>query len=814
MNIIIPIGGIGKRFMDAGYKVPKPLIPIHNKEMIIHVIEHIKLSSDDKLFIVYHTSLDEYDFSKRLKSVFPWIHLIPISYRTKGSAETVLWGINFMIKNQLSLLRSCVIVDCDTLYHVDIIDRLRNRTTNGILYFEDKGDNPIYSYDRIENGMVVDIMEKEKISNYANTGCYYFNDINELRVACENIIAKNMTFKNEYYISCVIKEMLEKGNKWEAIEMKKYQYSSLGTPEELDYYCENHFSFLFDLDGTLVKTDEIYYKVWKELLESFNVFLTPTIFNNYIQGNNDDYAMVQLSIGKERYDVKELSKMKNKLFKKYIDEIIVIDGSVEFVKLLKERGYSICIVSNSNRDTCEEILKYIGIFSYIDYVVIGNECVRPKPYSDPYIEAMRLLGTTNDRCIIFEDSKPGLISAQNICPRNLIGVDNGTNCSILEELGIKNIIQHFENMEVDEIIKNTNMGVEMIQEMIYRSISKQYNIKSIIIDATKLKGGYISDVIQVKIELMSNESINCVLKYENNYTSSLTKIAYELGLFDREYYFYENISKYINIHIPKYIGTLKDSNYISKGILLENINQSDFYLGLDLNKESIDVSFCVIEQCAKFHSQFWNKDLLKSFSNLKRHNNELFCPGWGNFVRSRWPIFIEKWKHIISDNVLLKLQYIKDNFDMIQERLSNGHLTLCHGDVKSGNIFYKKVEISRYIPYFIDWQYVANGKGVQDIVFFMIESFNLENIKQYMDICKTYYYIKLKEYGIHNYTKEEYNDDFRDAICYFPFFVAIWFGTTANDELIDISFPFIFIQKLLYVIDVYFDLKSNEYSLV
>jgi hypothetical protein len=37
-------------------------------------------------------------------------------------------------------------------------------------------------------------------------------------------------------------------------------------------------------------------------------------------------------------------------------------------------------------------------------------------------------------------------------------------------------------------------------------------------------------------------------------------------------------------------------------------------------------------------------------------------------------------------------------------------------------------------PYFIDWQYIANGKGVQDIVFFMIESFSIENINKYMDI--------------------------------------------------------------------------------
>jgi thiamine kinase-like enzyme len=134
--------------------------------------------------------------------------------------------------------------------------------------------------------------------------------------------------------------------------------------------------------------------------------------------------------------------------------------------------------------------------------------------------------------------------------------------------------------------------------------------------------------------------------------------------------------------------------------------------------------------------------------------------------------------------------------------LSNNNLTLCHGDVKSGNIFYRK-KGDVFLPYFIDWQYIAHGKGVQDIVFFIIESFTIENIKQYLDLFKSYYYIKLKEYGVNNYTIEEYNIDFIDSVCYFPLFVAIWFGTTHTNELIDISFPCTFIQKFILFVDIF-----------
>jgi HAD superfamily hydrolase (TIGR01509 family) len=795
MNIIIPLCGIGKRFQEAGYGLPKPLISVFDKKMIERVLDSIHYSSDDNLFIIYHHSLEEYGFSTCIKTYDPRIQLIPIYKRTDGAAETILYGIQH-IPHHLSTLQT-LLIDCDTIYHVPILEKLRGISINATICFEDIESNPIYSYVRVEDDHIVEIKEKEKISNYANTGAYFFQNIHELEHHCDAIIQKNIRYKNEYYISCVIQHMIDTGIPFQAVTIHRSHYSSLGTPEELHRYINRHLSFLFDLDGTLVKTDPIYHNVWKEILAQFNIPMTDYIFNQYIQGNNDAYAMKQLHIDSSSYDIKEISLLKDKLFRKYIDEIVVIEGAVDYIKKMKEEGHSVCIVTNCNRDTCHAILEHIGIEQYINYIIIGNECERPKPYPDPYLTAIRSLHTSPERCIIFEDSKSGLLSAKGVSPLHIIGVDNGTNRHILDELGIKTQITTYLDMS-SITVNEVNMTHELHQ-MIERSMSHKYAIKNIHLDTNKLKGGYISDVIRVGIELESGETLDCVLKYENDYTSSLTKMAYTLGLFDREYYFYEQIRDYITICAPKYIGTIKNSDYLSKGILLENINRNDFVLGLDLNKENIDVSLKVIEQCATFHSQFWNKDLSKSFPHLKKHNDPLFKPVWGDFLRERWSLFSEKWKHVISSDTLNKMKEKVERFEDIQDYLSQGPLTICHGDVKSGNIFYKKQE-SGYMPYFIDWQYIANGKGVQDIVFFMMESFSIENIRTYHELFKMYYYIKLKENGI-TYSQDVYYKDFEAAISYFPLFVAVWFGTTPNEDLIDVSFPFLFIQKFVSVFE-------------
>ena len=236
---------------------------------------------------------------------------------------------------------------------------------------------------------------------------------------------------------------------------------------------------------------------------------------------------------------------------------------------------------------------------------------------------------------------------------------------------------------------------------------------------------------------------------------------------------------------------------------MENLNVTGNYkLNENLNIVDIDISLHVISKLACFHSKFWNKDIKKQFSCIKKHNDILFNPIWSDFIKEKWDCFVENWKNILSTEQILVAERIMHEFTSIQERLSNNNLTLIHGDVKSPNIFYDLTK--NHDPVFLDWQYVAIGKGAQDLIFFLIESFDLENIQLNYPIFKNYYYKKLIENGITNYSYVDYENDLKDAISYFPFFVAIWFGTTPQEDLIDVNFPFFFIQKLFYFLNEFY----------
>jgi len=796
MNIIIPLGGKGERFNKEGFDKPKPLIKIFNKEMIFYVLNNLKLTIEDKIFITYRKDLDIYKFSAIIKNKYPNIHLIPIDYQTSGAVETIYYGLN-KIKD-ISKLNTCVLLDCDTFYTDDILGIIRENNYKNIVFYTKKiNENPIYSYIELdENNKIINIKEKQKISSNANTGCYVFEDINELLNNCKYVLDNKINFNGEPYTSCVIDIMIKQTDFY-GYKLDEKKVFSVGTPLELQNYIKNTFIFLFDLDGTLVNTDEIYFNVWKEILLTHKIYLTDEIFQKYIHGNSDD-KVVNTLIPNE--NLLMISNLKDNLFLKYLEKIKIIDGVNEFIKNIKKLGHLCSIVTNCNRKVAEKIINYIGLTDYIEFLTIGSECKKSKPYPEPYIETIDKYNITKNKTIIFEDSKTGLLSARLSSPLCIVGITSNYSEEELKKCGANIVINNYRSIDINLFINYNNMTVENLKKYIINSVNLK--IKNIEIDEKKLKGGYISDILALKI-YTNNEIIKCVLKLENKNETKLSIMAKKLGLYERENYFYNNISKYVNIGVPKFYSLIKDEELNIVGILMVNLNETGNYkLNLNLNLEDINVSLKIVSKLAKFHSKYWNKDINRAFPELRKHNDKMFNPVWQNFVNENWDLFVNNWSKILTEKQLKIAEKIKNNFQEIQDCLSKNNLTIIHGDVKSPNIFYNVDK--KYSPVFLDWQYVAIGKGVQDVIFFLIESFDIDNIKLNYPIFKNYYYQKLIHNGINNYSYEEYEKDINDALCYFPFFVAIWFGTTPEDDLIDKNFPFFFIKKLFFFLDQIF----------
>lgn len=581
-------------------------------------------------------------------------------------------------------------------------------------------------------------------------------------------------------------------------ELKPEQVFSLGTPVLLQNYIDNAYGFLFDLDGTLVITDQIYFVVWYEILINYNIVLDEEIFAKFVRGNNDKYVLTTLLKNVELL-LEDLSIMKDELFIKNIDKIKVIDGVYDFIKKIKSMGHKICIVTNCNKNVADKIIKHIGLDETIDFIISSNDCIYGKPNCEPYSNAINKYKIKNSKCFIFEDSKTGILSGKQVSPKMLIGVETNYDNLELMKYGVDLSIKNYYNLDVNVLINDENSTAKYLKKLIEKN-STIGNIKEILLNEHKLKGGFIADVISYRI-VTGDKTYSQIMKYENTQENNLSNMAKQLRLYEREYYFYTNISHSVNINIPKFQNLVFDKNNNAIGIVLDNLFEKGYVNNLNLNMESIDLTLKIVDRMAKMHSTFWNRDLKKMFPNVKGSSDDLFCPFFTNFINEKYDLFKTKWFRILNKQQMNVCDEIFTNFSKIQKSFSEGNnLTFIHGDIKSPNIFYD-VENNNE-PHFIDWQHCAIGKGVQDLVFFIIESFCITNIKSIFCLTKEYYYKKLLEYGVTNYLVEEYENDIYNAICYIPFFTSLWFGTISQDELIDKNFPYFLISKMFYLITI------------
>lgn len=496
MNILIPLGGIGERFQRKGFSLPKPLIKVFEKPILHYLLDRLSLEPEDRLYIFYNALLDAHHFREKMLAAYPHVHLVRIPYTTRGAAESVLYGLEACPE---MAERPCVLMDGDAFYRVDILNLIRQRPTkNCVVYHRTENPNPIFSYITCDaDGRILQIAEKQKISPNANTGVYAFESRTTLMTFCKKVLTEEHTAKGEFYTSCVIDRMLHEDPNtvgcFYGLEINETDVVSLGTPEQVDAFKASTHAFLFDLDGTLVISDDIYFHVWETLLKEYSIHLTPDLFDTHIRGKSDAHVvqtLLSLSV-----DVKALGDRKDALALAQVDRIRCVPGAETFLRSLYQQGWPIAIVTNCNRAMAEAILKKTGLAPYIYPLIVGGESLRSKPYPDPYRNAMMVLDLEPHQCWIFEDSKTGLLSGSSVQPRCLVGLETCYGRKDLMEGGAhltypdfrrtwKDLLADTQEMEA----RSTTVDLVPLVRDAYR-IHTDAKIHTVEIQTEKLKGG-------------------------------------------------------------------------------------------------------------------------------------------------------------------------------------------------------------------------------------------------------------------------------------------------------------------------------------
>jgi len=205
-------------------------------------------------------------------------------------------------------------------------------------------------------------------------------------------------------------------------------------------------SIIFDMDGTLINTNECIENVWRKWGSKYNIEI-----KEILHGRT---AIESLKILAPHLATEKMAMELENMVLDEIDNVKLIPGVKEFIAKLPENSWTIATSASKGLATAN--LKHVGI--PIPAAMITAEKVsNGKPHPEAFIKAAELLNTTCDKCIVFEDSLSG-VEAGCKSGATVIGL---TTTHTENELDLADYtIRNFNNITVN--IKENISGRKLI----------------------------------------------------------------------------------------------------------------------------------------------------------------------------------------------------------------------------------------------------------------------------------------------------------------------------------------------------------------
>lgn len=237
LNIVIPMAGLGSRFLKAGFSDPKPLIQIFGVPMIQLVISNLRPRCAHRfIFICQREHAIQYALEKKLSQWTSHPEIILLDGITEGAACTVLEAASLIDNaSPLMIANSDQYIDASIDHY---LAELTSRSLDGLIMTM-QADDPKWSFAETDSrGYVTRIVEKEVISNDATTGIYNFAHGCDFVRGARAMIAADERVNGEFYVAPVYNRLVAQGKRIGLYDIgsEGHGMHGLGTPDDLSAF--------------------------------------------------------------------------------------------------------------------------------------------------------------------------------------------------------------------------------------------------------------------------------------------------------------------------------------------------------------------------------------------------------------------------------------------------------------------------------------------------------------------------------------------------------------------------------------------------
>lgn len=171
---------------------------------------------------------------------------------------------------------------------------------------------------------------------------------------------------------------------------------------------------IFDIDGTLVNSMELWHQVDVEYFQKLNIPMPETIKED-VEGLSFTETAIYF---KEHYvgEEKTVEEIKQDwitmAMEKYRWGIEAKAGAVEYVQFLKNHGIKIGVATSNDRSLAIASLEPHRIYEYVESLRTGCEFSQGKDSPEIYLKVAEDLGVDPEHCLVFEDIQKGIRTAK------------------------------------------------------------------------------------------------------------------------------------------------------------------------------------------------------------------------------------------------------------------------------------------------------------------------------------------------------------------------------------------------------------------